>query len=52
MGISKFTQLNKVAFISDFGLGKTCSTEIPEFSENDNFNKKSLYGHFKIYPTK
>ena len=33
-------------------LGKICSTEIPEFSENDNFNKKSLYGHVKMYPTK
>ena len=37
---------------SPLGLGKICSTEIPEFSENDNFNKMSLYGHFKIYPTK
>ena len=36
---------------SPLGLGKICLTEIPEFSENGNFNKMSLYGHFKIYPT-
>ena len=38
--------------LSPLGLGKLCSTEVPEFSENDNFNKMSLYGHFKIYRTK